>query len=74
LRNVSKRLGLETDEQAIALVNKATTDPAFFAQLIRDTPPKDRNKLINLLRSDLPKMLEQYGGGVVQGGAAGGAD
>lgn len=50
VRNTAKRLGADTDEAAMELINRAAIDPKAFAKLIEGTPPSQRNAVMNGIR------------------------
>jgi hypothetical protein len=50
VRSVAKRLGADTDEAAMELINRASIDPQAFARLIESTPPTERSAVMNGVR------------------------
>lgn len=50
VRNIAKRLGADTDDAAMELINRAAIDPKAFAKLIEQTPPSERSAVMNGIR------------------------
>jgi len=50
VRNIAKRLGADTDDAAMELINRAAINPKEFAKLIEMTPPSERGAVMNGIR------------------------
>lgn len=50
VRNIAKRIGADTDEAAMEIINRAAIDPQAFARLIEMTPPTQRSAVMNGIR------------------------
>lgn len=50
VRNIAKRIGIDTDDAAMELINRAAIDPKAFARLIEMTPPAQRSEVMNGIR------------------------
>lgn len=59
VRNIAKRLGTDTDEAAMAMINKAALDPRAFAKLIEMTPPTERSAVMNAIRKYAAQNSQQ---------------
>lgn len=72
LRGTLKRLGANTDEAAMEIINRATIDPNTFARLIESTPPTERSAVMNAIRK--LAASNQVGAVVVAPSAVAGAE
>ena len=67
-RHVAKQLGMNTDDAAQMIIDKATTDPKALATLLKQIPPKDRGEAMQYF---FQKMRDASNSNSVMGVAAG---